>query len=225
MANKTHSAVAKEGWPVITLVSMAGLITLFAQQYAIAGALFVFAVLLSIYYRDPRPRIPAIPLAIVSPIDGEVLFVGKGRDPFLERDALQIVINKAVFGVVSIRSPIEGKLVEQYAPKSGRFPDNRGVACIIETDESDFIIWQQYRGLVVPKYYVQPGERLGQGQRCAFQPLTGKTVLYLPVTSRASIAAGDKVKSGETQLALLIHQICPPNASIEKEFATSAEPE
>src|SRR3569832_602463 len=55
-----------------------------------AWPLVSFAVLLLYVFRYPRRDIPALPLAIVSPVDGRVQTVSVLRDPDLGRDAIRL---------------------------------------------------------------------------------------------------------------------------------------
>ena len=49
------------------------------------------------------------------------------------------------------------------------------------------------------------GERIGQGQRCGYLPFGGVVDLFLPVESKVLVEVGQRVDSGSTVLAELIH--------------------
>ncbi len=53
--------------------------------------------------------------------------------------------------------------------------------------------------------FLRYGERVGQGQRCAFLRLTRRAELQLPIASRVLVKAGQRVMAGADVLAKLPH--------------------
>jgi len=53
---------------------------------------------------------------------------------------------------------------------------------------------------------LQPGERVGQGQRCGFTYLPVLSQLYLPIASRVLVHPGQRVRAGEAVLAEFVHR-------------------
>jgi phosphatidylserine decarboxylase len=197
-----YPMIAREGWLFIgiTLALAAILAWFVGVLYAIP--LTVLTIVLLYFYRDPPRKAPAFPLAVICPIDGFVTEVGDAEDPWLKRPARKIGISMSRSGIYSIRSPVEGKVQEQWSPDvvGGYY------AMWVQTDEQDDVSWGiETRGPRGPECYVQPGERVGQGQRCGFF-IPGTSVdLYLPMDARVDVQPGDKVFSGQTVVATLIH--------------------
>ncbi len=181
---------------------MALLLHLFSWKLALpvwlacAWVVFVF--------RDPPRRVPSVPLAIVSPVDGKVLSVSQTRDDRLQREALRIAITMRWFDVYSLRSPTEGKVMKTwFSAADGR---NKASASLwIQTDETDDVVTSISGGFWwwKPRCEVHSGERVGQGQRCGFMDFGSEVEILLPESSIAEVEPGDLVVSGESIIAHL----------------------
>jgi phosphatidylserine decarboxylase len=57
-----------------------------------------------------------------------------------------------------------------------------------------------------PKAFVRYGERVGQGQRCAYVRLASHAVVYVPLKSRVRVRRGNYVNAGTDILATLVHK-------------------
>lgn len=201
VSNK-HASIAKEGWLSIAVSFMLFLVSVFLQSFL--SILFLILSLSLIYiYRDPAREIPSIPLGIVSPIDGKVVSVGKVDNKYTNELSYKIGIQGNKLGVFAIRSPIEGKLLKQL------YETDRGKTRYInwvQTDEGDNILWDtQLKGRTNAHCYVQPGERIGHGQRCGFMLLNSYVNLYIPVNSSLNAKIHESVLAGESILAYLVH--------------------
>jgi phosphatidylserine decarboxylase len=163
---------------------------------------WALGLLLLFLFRDPERDIPSQPLAVVSPADGKVTFVGTTRDPYLDRDCIRITLQMNPWGVFITRSPVEGKVLQPpKAPESAWMP--HGVW--LQTDEGEDVVLVMMRGRlrIAPRCYIRIGDRIGQGKRCGFVHLGGPVDVYLPERSRVSVAVGDRVHSGSDAIATL----------------------
>jgi len=155
--------------------------------------------------RDYRRVIPPEPLAIVAAIDGCVKKIESGFDPFLQRPSMVCTIAQSVFGEFNIHSPIEAKIEQLWLrdPDSGRHV----LAVWLRTDEQDDIVFTMdlqalhHRAIVS----VQPGERIGQGQRCGFAAIGFEAKVYMPENAQLAVKPGDKILAGRAILAKLKH--------------------
>ncbi|WP_455234568.1 phosphatidylserine decarboxylase [Thiogranum longum] len=156
-------------------------------------------------FRDPEREIPSSPLAVVSPADGRVDFVGEVHDPYLDREALLLGIQMKHMGVYSTRSPVEGKMMELRNPGSGA---DQPYGVWLKTDEDDDLVVVMHRGPLhnLPHCFVRIGERVGQGQRCGYIQMGGRVDVYLPPNSRIQAEAGSHVKAGSDVIATLVHK-------------------
>ncbi|MEX0900376.1 MAG: phosphatidylserine decarboxylase [Gammaproteobacteria bacterium] len=196
MARQRHPAVAREGWPLITLAVIATAAAWFfeSQLTLLAGAL-AFALVFK--FRDPERIIPSEPLGVVSPVDGIVELVETVPDPALNRTAVRIRIRVSFFGAYSGRAPVEGKVLDLAGPRGMR----------LQTDEGDDVILyiNTAPGFACPKSIVGYGSRVGQGQRCGWLRLARVAEVYLPADAHISVAPGRRVLAGADLLGVLTH--------------------
>ena len=166
---------------------------------------WVVCALIVYLFRDPEREIPSSPLAVVSPADGLITSVQEVHDPYLDRQAILMVIEMSQFGVYSTRSPVEGKFLKP--PNSGDGV-NRPHGVWVKTDEDDDLVMVMHRGPLnnLPICYVQIGQRVGQGQRCGLIKLGGRIEIYLPLNSRSQVDSGSRVHAGSDVIATLVHK-------------------
>ncbi|WP_126453973.1 phosphatidylserine decarboxylase [Sulfuriflexus mobilis] len=206
---KKHTFIAQEGRPYILLsLVLAGLVWFYL---GLTASLPIWPVpfILIFLFRDPVRTIPAEPLAIVSPVDGEVIEVEAVRDGFLDRDAIKIVLSMGLMDMYSIRSPIEGKVMNQWlVGRRFAVSDAPRFAQWIQTDENDDLLMAIYTSVLPrhPRCYVQSGERVGQGQRCGFMSFGARLEIYVPAESRIEVKPGQPVRAGESVIAHFIHR-------------------
>jgi len=202
-----HQLIAGEGHWFIAIGVLLAIAAGYNFGWLLMSPLWLVPVLLIFMFRDPTRHIPPEPLAVLSPVDAEVLAIEKCRDGFVDRDAIKIVLGMGIFDIYSIRSPIEGKVVHQwYVDTETAVSDAPQFAQWIKTDEEDDVLLAMYRGRVMPRprCYVQIGERLGQGQRCGFMSFGARIEVYVPDTSRIDVTVGQRLVAGEHALAHFI---------------------
>ena len=168
-------------------------------------AFFVLLVL----FRDFRRKIPALPLAVVSPVDGKVIDIKPAvYDPYLKRTAQAISLHQSLIGEFNVHSPIEGK-VQNLWVRSSKWFTNSELALWVQTDEQDDAVMVANLGSVLrhASCKVSAGEKLGQGQRCGFIAFACIVVIYLPSTAHIGVGAGQCVRAGSDQLAEFVHEV------------------
>ena len=168
------------------------------------GLLFFVFVLI---FRDPRRGIPASPLGVVSPVDGRVIKVDLADKGVLHGEAHRIQIRIDSLGTYTARAPIEGKIMDLRSMVSDKVVDYRTNALWLQSDEKDDVVLQfhGYRFGLAPKSFVRFGERVGQGQRCAYLRLTRYAELHLPIASKILVKPGDVVVAGTDMIGKLPH--------------------
>ena len=212
MASWPHPIVAREGWPFLALsVAVAAVATYFFGWWSLP--LWIVALFILQFFRDPPREIPAGEGLVLCPADGRVLLVGEARDPFLNRDALKISVFMNVFDVHSNRSPVDA-LVQTVTYSAGTFvnaaldkasSDNERNALHLRTPSGTDVTCVQIAGLIARRIlcYVKAGDRLARGERYGFIRFGSRVDVYLPPGSRPRVAIGDKVKASCTVLAEL----------------------
>lgn len=211
--------VAREGRPYILVTALLAVLVIVMFGYLVSLPVWLLVLLLCFLFRDPDRHVPASPLAVVSPIDGQVMAIEKKHDPFLDREAQCLRLKISSAGSYGIRSPTEGKLINQwsYPVGSDEMPaDNHRPKTIypeqhfamwLQTDEEDDVtvvlrlsgLWQR------PSCYISSGERIGQGQRCGMLLFGGEVDLYLPANARLEIHDGDQLLAGSTIVGSYLH--------------------
>lgn len=188
---------------MLALALIAGWLTLrFAEpEWLLVPALAV--ILLYLVFRDPHRAIPPAPLGVVSPVDGKVVSVDVAEDEVFKGSARNIVFRIDSLGTYTARSPVEGKIrdLEGAGNAVGRSIN----ALWLQTDEGDDVVlrFKGYRFGIPPKSIARFGERLGQGQRCAYLRLTRYAELHLPAASRVLVEPGQRVHAGSDLVANL----------------------
>ena len=210
MAHYPHPIIAREGWPFLAAAVVAA-----AVAAALGGwwslPLWLAALFVLQFFRDPARTIPSAPKAVLSPADGRIVKVEKAHDPYLDRDALKISVFMNVFNVHSNRSPVDGKVVNRWY-HAGSFLnaaldkaslENERNALHLRTDGDQDVTCVQIAGLVARRIlcYVEPGAALARGQRYGFIRFGSRVDVYLDPSARPKVAVGDKVAATETILA------------------------
>jgi phosphatidylserine decarboxylase len=207
LKGRRNPFVAREGFPFL-VVTLAGIFVVW--QYA-GGYYAIPLVILLVYFvlvfRDPRRNVPAVPLGIVSPVDGTVIDVGLTDKSVLNGEAHKIIIRVNSLGTYTARCPIEGKVMDFRGDQPNKQVPGETSGLWVRTDEDDDVVLQfhGHRFGLAPRAFLRYGERVGQGQRCAYLRLTRFAEVQLPINGRVLVAAGQRVAAGSDVLAKLPH--------------------
>lgn len=208
-----HPVIAREGWPFIAIAIAAAVLATTLAGWSWAFPLWLIALFVLQFFRDPKRRVAGDGRSVLAPADGRIVAVERARDPYLGRDALKVSVFMNVFNVHSNRSPIDGVVKGRwYAP--GRFLnaaldkasiENERCALHLETRRGEAVTCVQVAGLVARRIlnYVREGDELARGQRFGFIRFGSRVDLYLPLDSLVKASIGDKVHASETILASL----------------------
>ncbi len=199
--------VASEGIPFLGAMAVvtAAVMHFWGLLYAVVPALLL--IFLYLIFRDPKRQVPAVPLGVVSPADGVVIDVGVTDKGALDRESHRIVIRVNILGTYTARCPIEGKIMDLHSDPPDRLATIESSGLWVRTDEDDDVVLQ-FRGHrfgLAPLAFLRYGERVGQGQRCAFLRLTRLAEVQLPIASRVLVKTGQRVTAGADVLAKLPH--------------------
>jgi phosphatidylserine decarboxylase len=207
MQGQRNPFVAQEGLPILGLV--AALVVLILRYFEpwlalLPLAAFVWLVLL---FRDPRRDVPPVALGIVSPVDGEIVEVATTDRCVVQGEAHRVRIRIDTMGTYTARSPIEGRIMDLHSRAEGVGPECPANALWVETDEGDSVVLQfhEYRFGLAPKSFIRLGERVGQGQRCAYIRLARFAELYLPLDGKVNVKVGDRVTAGRDLIGAVPH--------------------
>jgi len=206
-----YPLIAREGWRWIAL--SAAIVLLLQWQFGwFVAPLWLVVGLLLFLFRDPPRRVPATPLGVVSPVHGRVMSIDTVQDPYLERQAIRITIQMRRSDIFSMRSPMEGKVLQQWIGKRDMAGGEPRYAQWIQSDEEDdvlLVITPNLRA-VRPRCYVHSGERIGQGQRCGFVYFGARVEVWVPTGTRIDIRPDDMLRAGSDIIATLVHEKAVP---------------
>ncbi len=213
MNNYPHPIIAREGWPYLAAIVILALLASHFVGGIIAFLVWLIALFVLQFFRDPAREIPVDEGVVLSPADGRVIKVERSQDPYGERDAILVSVFMNVFNVHSNRSPVDGRIEKiQYFP--GKFfnadldkasLENERNAIVLKTHDNQTVTFVQVAGLIARRIlcYVKPGDELRRGQRYGFIRFGSRVDVYLPLDAHVRVSIGDKVAATTTILAVL----------------------
>lgn len=212
MNNYPHPIIAREGW---SFLAIALVLAVAATFWCAAWSIPVWIIALFVlqFFRDPPREIPQDIGAVLSPADGRVVAVERITDPYVQREAIKVSVFMNVFNVHSNRSPVDGTVQKiWYFP--GKFvnadldkasTENERNAVWLKTANGTDITSVQVAGLIARRIlcYVKADDVLSRGQRYGFIRFGSRVDVYLPVDAQVKVSIGDKVSATTTILAML----------------------
>ncbi len=206
--------IVKEGIPFVVATGLPA-IGAGVLGWAIPGTLLAgFALFCAWFFRNPHRIAPDVPNSIVASGDGRVIAVEREFEPrYLKDQSLRISIFLNVFDVHVNRIPCEGT-VEGVTYQPGRFLvasrqeatiQNEQNAVMIRTGKGDKVLCVQVAGLIARRIvsWLSTGEKVSRGERFGLIRFGSRMDTFLPVTAHVRVRVGDRVKGGETILAVL----------------------
>ena len=200
--------LAREGWWIVAVLA---LLSFDAYLYLPLPVSIVFLALLLLacyLLRNPIIKIPAIPVAVVSPANGRLVSVEKSFDPRLDRDAIRIQISTGIWDVHTLRSPVEGKIMNEWSSDCDVSGFNRRYSYWFQTDEGDDVVVSLLLGKRSPftRMLIRSGERIGQGEYSGYLYFSGMVEIFMPVNARIEASPGDTVHAGVDVLCVFVHE-------------------
>lgn len=205
MQRRTLFHIVPEGWLLMATLAVLCLpVGLLLGVWAAIPPLGAIIVCI-LFFRDAPRRIVAQPRTVVAPADGVIIHRRECHDPYLDREAIKVIIRVNPFGAYFLRSPMEGAVLEldrQLLEENGR------PASLIRSDHGGHLVMVVKQGRL---FGADPcmkgyGERVGQGRCCGYRRLARQLALLLPVNARMEVAPGDRVRAGKTVLARFVNR-------------------
>ncbi|MBI3192362.1 MAG: phosphatidylserine decarboxylase family protein [Pedosphaera parvula] len=205
---------------VLLAVWAVGIVAYYLHAFitTIAGtlaALWALFVIFTLYvFRDPTPKVPADPNAIVAPAHGKVDVIDEVEEPeFIGGRCRRISIFLSVFDVHVQQAPVAGKIVLlKHTPglflnalNTDSAEHNENVLIGIQSSEKarEKIGVRLIAGLIARRIlpWVAVANEVARGERLSLIQFGSRVNLYLPLAAKVVVKLGDKVVGGETILA------------------------
>jgi phosphatidylserine decarboxylase len=176
-----------------------------------AGILFVLAVWVIYFFRDPERTGQRGEQLVVSPADGKIVQITEVDEPaFVHGRALRISIFMNVFNVHVNRYPVSGK-VGYVHYNAGKFLNAASDKASLENEQMSVgiesahgrVLVRQIAGLIARRIvnYASVGEQAEQGTRMGIIRFGSRVDVFVPPTSRVRARLGDFPIAGVTVLA------------------------
>lgn len=199
--------IAKEGWSIIAVIALLA-ITSKVYLGIFPSLFFLLLLLLACFvFRNPFRNIPPVPLAVVSPASGKLIAIEETEDNWLSRVAVKFKVKISFWDVHALRSPVEGKIMDEWSSECDEPGTNRRYTYWIRTDEGDDVVFSLLLGRQAPyvRMLIHAGDRVGQGQYCGFLYCAGMVEVYMPENTVVETEAGKMIRSGSDILGHFVH--------------------
>ena len=195
------------------LATMVGSI-IAAVTTALVALWGVFAVFTLYFFRDPTPKTPSIPNAIVSPAQGTVDLIDETTElVFMGGRCKRVSIFLSVVDVHIQRAPVSGqiafmkhtlgKFISATKSDCGAHNENVLIGILPGDYPAQKVGLRLIAGLIARRIvaWVAPGESITRSERISLIQYGSRCDLYLPLSTKILAKLGDKVKVGETIVA------------------------
>lgn len=197
--------VAREGWPFLGLALLCGYVFagVFGLWWALPFLLLIAA--LAVFFHDRTRLAPPGSLTATAPVDATVDHRRECYDPFLDREAIRLSFDVALFGNYMLRSPVAGTVL---AMPDTAWPDFAGTVSWIRTNDGYDVVMTVSEGTMFGARPCQTvfGERVGQSRPCGHRRLARRLDLYLPASARIEVIQGDRVRAGTDIIARFVRK-------------------
>ena len=174
--------------------------------YWYVGAfLFVVALFMAFFFRDPKRVPPADPDVVVSPADGRVTRIGPASTGADAPNVISIFLSP--LDVHINRSPIPGKIVDMiYSPGKFLMATNEKASLVNEQNaltiqgEKITVVCKQIAGILARRVvcWKGKGDNLGLGERFGMIKFSSRTDVLLPANVKITVKEGQRVRGGTT---------------------------
>lgn len=209
--------LVREGIPFVTLPALLSAAAVLSGHPNAALAFLVASGLALFFFRDPRRTLPASRRAVVSPADGTIRGITPiPADPELGGPFRRIWIHLNLWDVHVNRVPFAGQILSvRYSP--GRFLPAFLRRATLENERNRILIHspgltlavEQIAGALARRIvcYRRPGEWVERGEKLGFIRFGSGVLLDLPEAIRLQVRVGQRVRAGETIVALLPERV------------------
>lgn len=196
--------IVKESIPYIVVPVVLAAAAAALGFWYVAAFLFLLALFMAFFFRDPKRVPPSDPNVVVSPADGRVTRIGPSSQGV---DSTVISIFLSPFDVHINRSPIAGKIVDVlYSPGKFLMATNEKASLVNEQNaltiqgEKITVVCKQIAGILARRVvcWKTKGDNLSLGERFGMIKFSSRTDLLLPPNVTVMVKEGQRVRGGTT---------------------------
>jgi phosphatidylserine decarboxylase len=201
--------VAREGYPLILTVAVCGVAALAFGWTLVSMGLFLLALAVAGFFRDPERIIPTGENLILAPADGKVVSIAPVTPSgMFAGSATRISIFLSPLDVHINRTPVAGKISEVRYQRGAFLPAYNEAASERNEQNALKIVDGAGRSLGVVQIAgvmarrivcrAKVGDDMGQGDRFGLIMFGSRTDTYLPRGCSVEVGEGQRVRGGET---------------------------
>lgn len=196
--------IVKESIPYILVPVLLAAAAVALGFWYVAAFIFLVALFMAFFFRDPKRVPPTDPDVIVSPADGRVTRIGPANSG---TDLTVISIFLSPFDVHINRSPIPGKIIDVlYSPGRFLMATNEKASLVNEQNaltiqgEKITVVCKQIAGILARRIvcWKAVGDNLGLGERFGMIKFSSRTDVLLPANVKVTVKVGQHVRGGTT---------------------------
>ena len=197
--------IVKESIPYIVVPVLLAAAAAALGFWYVAGILFLVALFMAFFFRDPKREPPSDPDVVVSPADGKVTRIGPANAAADSPTVVSIFLSP--FDVHINRSPIRGKIVNVlYSPGKFLMATNEKASLVNEQNaltiqgEKITVVCKQIAGILARRIvcWKAAGDSLGLGERFGMIKFSSRTDVILTANVRVTVKEGERVRGGIT---------------------------
>lgn len=184
-------------------------------HYLFLGALVLFGLAVTAFFRIPRRIFTESPSEIISPADGTIVTIEQVFEKtYIKGECMQVSIFMSGTDVHVNRYPCDG-LVEYVKfrrgnyfvasfPKSSDLNERTEVGMLL--DNGKRILLRQVAGVMARRIvcYAKEGERVKQNQELGFIRFGSRVDLFLPLDFPINVGLQDKVRNAISPIAEIV---------------------
>lgn len=205
--------IAPEGWPFVWVPLAIGGGSLFLDWPWLGWPVVAFGLFALFFFRNPNRTCEQSGEVACSPADGKVIVVGSAPDDLVKQGLpKQISVFMSVFDVHVNRAPMSGELIDYHYNKGRKISAFKEKASL--ENEQNLSVWEgplgrialkQIAGLVARRIVFdhEPGNRVMRGDRIGLIRYGSRVDVFLPDEAQILVRVGDRVRAGESPLAIL----------------------
>ncbi len=205
--------IAPEGWVFVWIPVCLGGGALLLGLSWLGWPLIALGLFALFFFRNPARYCDHSNEVACSPADGKVIVVGSAPDQLAERGLpRQISVFMSVFDVHVNRAPMAGELVDYQYNEGRKFSAFKEKASL--ENEQNLSVWEgplgrialkQIAGLVARRIVFDHalGDSVNRSDRIGLIRYGSRVDIFLPDNAQALVRVGDRVRAGESPLAIL----------------------